>query len=568
FDHITSDTQGKLFLGELHNLDKQIGRLVQAVDGLGLGTNTLFVVVGDNGAPNDALKTLLDRNGGLRGGKGNLYEGGIRVPFIIRMPGTVSAGVVNSTTAVSTLDLLPTYCALAGLPLPNAPFAGEDMSDVFRGSNRMRARPLHWEYGTVSGLNPASPKLAIRDGNLKFARNPDGTQRQLFMIPQDHAEATNLVNQSAYSGLIQNLETQLMNWYEEIVLGNVGEVYPCNGNSFTGVVMADGYTVNGGNSPGSGFGANGGVNYQFASRTTGGASDLIGYRLGATGGTSPRQASDFSISNNRLAVAPRNGNGRFELTADGTSGFNFGSFLAGNAYELSVQMNIDAIGATSQRMSLSVSDVSNVAIGDVDLGVQIGSDGTGGLGVFKRIAAGSNSGGNNINTRLTNGLPIGTPINLLLRVSDFNGNTTAYNSSYEVLVNGASVDSGNFGYNSSTSARYLVFDVAGHESQVHYDSLQLTVTTNGGSGAICRKPILNLSDIQATNETVDLRVFWTAQPGLIVTPKVSANLAQWSSLTNQQGNPLTVTTPQGTIQWLQTSIPATNGNSFLRLRRE
>ncbi len=115
FDHITTDTDAKLFLGELHNLDKQIGRLMSAVDGLGISNNTLMVVVGDNGAPNDTVKTLLNRNGGLRSGKGNLYEGGIREPFLIRWPGTVPAGVVNSNTVVSTLDLLPTYCALAGI---------------------------------------------------------------------------------------------------------------------------------------------------------------------------------------------------------------------------------------------------------------------------------------------------------------------------------------------------------------------------------------------------------------------------------------------------------------------
>ena len=85
-------------MGELHNLDKQIGRLVQGIDALGVSQDTLILAIGDNGAPNDALNTLLRRNGGLRTGKGNLYEGGIREPFIIRWPGTVPAGVVNSNT--------------------------------------------------------------------------------------------------------------------------------------------------------------------------------------------------------------------------------------------------------------------------------------------------------------------------------------------------------------------------------------------------------------------------------------------------------------------------------------
>ena len=114
------------------------------------------------------------------------------------------------------------------------------------------------------------------------------------------------------------------------MLGRIGETYPCASSNFTGVVLADSYTVSGGNSPSSGFGVNSGVNYNFAARVSGVASaGLLGYRLGGTGGTSPRQASDFSIAGNRLTVAPRNGNGRFEFSPDGTSGYNFGSFLAG-----------------------------------------------------------------------------------------------------------------------------------------------------------------------------------------------------------------------------------------------
>jgi arylsulfatase A-like enzyme len=564
FDHITSDTASKTFLGELHNLDKQIGRLVQAVDGLGIATNTLIVVIGDNGAPNDSLNQILNRNGGLRGGKGNLYEGGFREPFMVRWPGTIPAGVVNSNTAISTLDLLPTYCSFAQIPLPNAPFAGENMSDVFRGSTRMRNRPLFWEYGTVSALSPASPKLAVRDGNYKFMRNPDGTRRELYLIPQDHAEANNLVNQAGYSGVVSNLEAQLMTWYDEHVLGNLGETYDCTGSNFSGLALSDNYNVTGDNSPGSGFGANSGVNYEIATRLTGGAaSGLVGYRLGGTGGTSPRQASDFGIVSNRLSVAARNGNGRFEFSADGFSAFDFGNFLAGHSYELSVQMNITGLGPNSQRMSLSLADGSNLAVQNVDLGVQIGPDGAGGIGVYKRVDAGSNSGGSDVNSRMVNGLPVATPVAFTIRVTDFNQNVTDYNSSYEILVNGASVSSGFFRFNDSATDRFLIFDVAAHDSPVNYDDFSLTVT-GGSSAATCRKPILSLSDVRET-DGLKARLFWTAQAGLAVAPEYSVNLSQWFSITNSAGNPLNVTTPHGSIQWLEVPAPLTNQSFFIRL---
>ena len=97
-------------------------------------------------------------NGGLRGGKAGIWEGGIREPFIVRMPGTVPAGVVNTTTAVSTLDLLPTFCAFGNVPLPSAPFAGENIKDVFLGSTRPRSKPLFWEFGTSGGIHHGRPQ--------------------------------------------------------------------------------------------------------------------------------------------------------------------------------------------------------------------------------------------------------------------------------------------------------------------------------------------------------------------------------------------------------------------------
>ena len=115
----------------------------------------------------------------------------------------------------------------------------------------------------------------------------------------------------------------------------------------------------------------------------------------------------------------------------------------------------------------------------MDLGLQIGTDGAGGLGVFKRVDAASRSGGTDVNTQLVSGLPIGTPITLQVRVVDFNANLTDYSSSYEILVNGATVNTGAFRFSGSTTDRYLIFDVAAHEGPVYYDNLQLTVT--GGS---------------------------------------------------------------------------------------
>ena len=98
-------------------------------------------------------------------------------------------------------------------------------------------------------------------------------------------------------------------------------------------------------------------------------------------------------------------------------------------------------------MSLSLSDVSNVTVDNLDFGLQIGTDGTGGLGVYKRIDAASSSGGTDVNTRITNGLSIGVPINLKVRITDYNADVTNYSSTYQVFVNGTSINTGSFRFN-------------------------------------------------------------------------------------------------------------------------
>ena len=275
FDHITTDTDGKLFLAELNDLDRQIGRLIDAVDSLGIASNTLIVLVGDNGAPNDALETLLNRNGGLRGGKGGLWEGGIREAFLARMPGTIPAGVVNGTP-ISTLDLLPTFCSLAGIALPPAPLEGEDMKDVLKGAIRPRRKNLFWEYGTVSGVSTPAPQLAIREGDLKFMRDVTGN-RQLYDLRLDRNETTNLVDQPAQAQAVARMEAALMNWYREIVLGQSGPTVVIRPGDPAGVVIADTFNVPGGDSAATGFGANTGVNQDLATRHTGALAGTLRY---------------------------------------------------------------------------------------------------------------------------------------------------------------------------------------------------------------------------------------------------------------------------------------------------
>ncbi|MHB1079188.1 MAG: sulfatase-like hydrolase/transferase [Prosthecobacter sp.] len=178
--------------------DRQIGRVMDAAP-----PNTLILLCGDNG-PEPTLEHA--RTKGLRGMKWSLYEGGIRTPLIVRWPGKVPAGAVNTMTVISSVDFLRTLCALLYHPAPDVEQDGEIMSQALRGANVVRTKPLFWEYGRKPGEagkvkngfpypkepNSKSPNVAIRDGNWKLLVNADGTQTELYHLGKDPNETINL----------------------------------------------------------------------------------------------------------------------------------------------------------------------------------------------------------------------------------------------------------------------------------------------------------------------------------------------------------------------------------------
>ena len=177
----------------LAETDVQIGRLL---DGLA-GTDTLVLVIGDNGA----MPTLEQKRvGGLRGSKLSLYEGGIRVPFLAWRPKHTKAGVVNDATAIATLDLFPTLAKLGGATLPkDYTGAGEDLTAALAGETPKRTKPIFWEYGRndTAFKYPVekvhrSPNVAVRDGDWKLLVNADGTGAELYNLASDAKETKNV----------------------------------------------------------------------------------------------------------------------------------------------------------------------------------------------------------------------------------------------------------------------------------------------------------------------------------------------------------------------------------------
>jgi arylsulfatase A-like enzyme len=121
--------------------------------------------------------------GDFRGRKGDLYEGGIRVPAIVRWPGRIPAGRV-SDEPVCGYDLMPTLAAIAGAEVPrDRPIDGEDVTGVLTGNGFTRARPLYWEFGDFNGY-----RYAIRDGRWKLMADAAFARLRLHDLLADRFE--------------------------------------------------------------------------------------------------------------------------------------------------------------------------------------------------------------------------------------------------------------------------------------------------------------------------------------------------------------------------------------------
>lgn len=205
----------KSFQEVLVEFDRQMGRLLAGLKELGIDKNTILIFTSDNGPlPNFRQ----DRSAQLRGTKLSLYEGGIRMPFIVRWPDRIPAGSVDSVSILSALDIFPTVAQLVGADLRRQEnLDGEDRSTVWLHGPEERARPLVWEYGRNNdyfsfpkGRN-RSPAMALRDGQWKFLMNQDGSSIELYDLSKDASEDHNRASEQ--SELVETFKDALLDWW-------------------------------------------------------------------------------------------------------------------------------------------------------------------------------------------------------------------------------------------------------------------------------------------------------------------------------------------------------------------
>ena len=175
----------------VESIDDSVGRVMASLRKLGLLDDTLVIFTSDNGGFYKATS-----NAPLRANKGAYYEGGIRVPLIIRWPGHAESGLVSSALTTSS-DLYPTCLAAAGLALlPHQHEDGVSLVPYLReqgGAERGNDRSLFWHYPHYNGHPSSVPSSVIRNGDWKLIQTFDPVGLELYNLRNDIGETTNLV---------------------------------------------------------------------------------------------------------------------------------------------------------------------------------------------------------------------------------------------------------------------------------------------------------------------------------------------------------------------------------------
>ena len=195
----------KTYAEMVEEMDNGIGQILRALDRDGLTSNTLVVFASDNGG------ITYSNNGPLAKKKGDLWEGGIRVPCIARLPGVIPAGSETKQVGI-TMDWTATIAALAGAAAPrDRPFDGMDLMPILAGKSPEVERTLFWRR-----TDPKETKthLAVRDGNWKYIRTIENDQQFLYDLGADIGEKKNLA--TAMSEKSAELKQKIADWEKEI----------------------------------------------------------------------------------------------------------------------------------------------------------------------------------------------------------------------------------------------------------------------------------------------------------------------------------------------------------------
>jgi len=189
----------------VERMDQGIGRILRTLDDAGLADNTLVIFMSDNGA------NKTGDNSPFSGYKGNLFEGGIRVPCIVKWRGVLARGAVSDQPCM-TMDFSRSIVGAAGAEPPaGRAFDGMDILQAAATNRPVKKRTLFWRARRAERT-----RKAVRDGSLKYISLHDGddVKEYLFDLENDPAEKNNLFNEQPEN--VRKLKMLLQNWQQEV----------------------------------------------------------------------------------------------------------------------------------------------------------------------------------------------------------------------------------------------------------------------------------------------------------------------------------------------------------------
>ena len=203
-----------IYAAMVEDLDTSVGRVLHKIEQLNLAQDTIVVFASDNGGLSKtytAIGETVSTNAPLRDEKGTLYEGGVRVPLIVRWPGVITPGTV-SAEPTTTADLLPTFSEMAGATLPDQPIDGVSLVAVLKESQVTLGRDeIFFHYPHYHHSTPAG---AIRAGNWKLIEFFDDGRVELYNLADDLEESHDVA--SAHPSKANELQSRLAIWRQNI----------------------------------------------------------------------------------------------------------------------------------------------------------------------------------------------------------------------------------------------------------------------------------------------------------------------------------------------------------------
>jgi len=196
----------------VETMDTAVGRVVDKLKQLDLYDNTVICFMADNGGLSTSEGSPTS-NLPLRGGKGWLYEGGIREPFLIRAPGITKPGSECSVPVIST-DFYPTLLDVAGLDAkPQQTLDGVSLTPLLSGGKSLDRQSLFWHYPHYSNQG-GFPGAAVREGNYKLIERIEDGRVHLFDLSKDLSEQADLA--STMPDQVSAMRTRLHTWYKTV----------------------------------------------------------------------------------------------------------------------------------------------------------------------------------------------------------------------------------------------------------------------------------------------------------------------------------------------------------------